>query len=220
MPFKDHYKTLEIAPNAGLHDIKKAYRQLAHRYHPDKNKDNQFATAHFREIQEAYHTLSNTQRRARYDEERWLSGYSMKKQPESITPEWLLRQSQKLSAHMATVDTFRMSHVALHDYVMLMLSDDHMAILQQAGNGDINSAIVQELLKAIKSLDYPYLQVIAQRLVLLAGSDEVLINNIASLVQQRKEQYTWEKYKPYIMLGTALFFCFLMYLYVHFTRHR
>lgn len=61
---KDYYHILGIARNATKDDIKKAYRDLAHKYHPDKKGGNE---DRFKEINEAYHTLADDQKRAHYD---------------------------------------------------------------------------------------------------------------------------------------------------------
>src|SRR6266850_1855854 len=106
---KDYYKTLEVTTTATAQEIKQAYRKLAHQYHPDKNPDNQFAEAHFKELQEAYSVLSHTHRRRKYDEVCWLNGMSIRSRTEQhVTPEWILQECTKLSKHMASVDTYRM----------------------------------------------------------------------------------------------------------------
>ena len=64
----DFYKTLEVARNASEREIKKSYRRLAMKYHPDRNTDNPGAEEKFKEIQEAYAILSDEQKRAAYDQ--------------------------------------------------------------------------------------------------------------------------------------------------------
>ncbi|KAF2875525.1 hypothetical protein BDV95DRAFT_484817 [Massariosphaeria phaeospora] len=64
---KDYYKLLGIEKDATEQEIKKAYRKLAIIHHPDKNPDDETAAERFKEIQEAHETLSDTQKRARYD---------------------------------------------------------------------------------------------------------------------------------------------------------
>jgi len=64
---KDPYKTLGVERKAGDDEIKKAYRKLARRYHPDTNPDNATAEERFKEVQEAYSILSDTDRRKAYD---------------------------------------------------------------------------------------------------------------------------------------------------------
>jgi len=65
---KDLYKTLELSKTADATEIKKAYRMLAKKYHPDKNPDDKTAEAKFKEVAEAYEILSDTTKRATYDQ--------------------------------------------------------------------------------------------------------------------------------------------------------
>ena len=64
--YKDYYALLDIDPDATIEQIKKAYRKLAKQYHPDVNDSND-AADRFREITEAYDTLTDPDRRRRYD---------------------------------------------------------------------------------------------------------------------------------------------------------
>ncbi len=67
MKYKDYYAILGVARNADEATIKKAYRKLAHKYHPDVSKDPQ-GEAKFKEIAEAYATLKDPEKRAAYDQ--------------------------------------------------------------------------------------------------------------------------------------------------------
>ncbi|MFT3732174.1 MAG: DnaJ C-terminal domain-containing protein [Hyphomicrobium sp.] len=82
MEFKDYYKTLGVARDATQDDIKKAYRQLARKYHPDINKEPD-AEAKFKEVGEAYEVLSDTEKRAAYDQlgKDWKAGQEFKPPP-------------------------------------------------------------------------------------------------------------------------------------------
>jgi len=64
---KDYYDILGISKNASYEDIKKAYRKLAIRYHPDKNTGSKTAEEKFKEAAEAYEVLSNPERKKIYD---------------------------------------------------------------------------------------------------------------------------------------------------------
>ena len=66
MEFKDYYKTLGIAKGASADDIKKAYRRLARKYHPDVSKEAD-ASARMAEVNEANAVLSDPEKRAAYD---------------------------------------------------------------------------------------------------------------------------------------------------------
>ena len=67
MSYKDYYKTLGVAKDATAKDIKKAYRKLAAKYHPDKNPNDNAAEEKFKEINEANEVLSNKEKREKYD---------------------------------------------------------------------------------------------------------------------------------------------------------
>jgi curved DNA-binding protein len=67
MEFIDYYKTLGINKAASDSDIKKAYRKMARKYHPDVNPDNQEAEKKFKEVNEANEVLSNVDNRKKYD---------------------------------------------------------------------------------------------------------------------------------------------------------
>ena len=68
MAKRDYYEVLGVLKSASTDEIKKAYRKLALKYHPDRNKDNKEAEAKFKEASEAYHVLSDKGRKSNYDQ--------------------------------------------------------------------------------------------------------------------------------------------------------
>ena len=68
MSDQDFYTTLGVSRTASEDEIKKAYRKLAMKYHPDRNQGNKEAEEKFKEVQKAYDTLSDKQKRAMYDQ--------------------------------------------------------------------------------------------------------------------------------------------------------
>lgn len=73
MAFIDYYKTLGVDRNASADDIKKAYRKLARKHHPDVNPGDKDANLKFQQLNEAYEVLSNEENRKKYDQygENW-----------------------------------------------------------------------------------------------------------------------------------------------------
>ena len=68
MEYKDYYKVLGVDKNATTEEIKKAYRNLAKKYHPDKNPGDKAAEEKFKEINEANEVLSDSEKRAKYEQ--------------------------------------------------------------------------------------------------------------------------------------------------------
>src|SRR5258708_3016360 len=67
MDYKDYYKVLGVSKGASADDIKKAFRKLARKYHPDVNPGDKKAEEKFKEINEAYEVLSDPDKRKKYD---------------------------------------------------------------------------------------------------------------------------------------------------------
>ena len=68
MAKRDYYDILGVAKGADADEIKKAYRKMAIKYHPDKNEGDKAAEEKFKEAAEAYEVLSNAEKRQRYDQ--------------------------------------------------------------------------------------------------------------------------------------------------------
>jgi molecular chaperone DnaJ len=77
---KDFYKILGVSPNASTEEIKKIYRRLAKKYHPDANPGNKVAEEKFKEVSEAYDILSDPEKRKQYDRMRTL-GFDLGSSP-------------------------------------------------------------------------------------------------------------------------------------------
>src|SRR5258705_12834210 len=68
MAKRDYYEVLGVNRDAAEDDLKKSYRRLAMKWHPDRNPDNPSAEEHFKEAKEAYEVLSDPNKRAAYDQ--------------------------------------------------------------------------------------------------------------------------------------------------------
>jgi len=214
MQVKDHYKTLGVKPSSGIAEIKKAYRALAVKYHPDKNPDSAWSEAHFKEISDAYGVLSDPKKRAAYDEDRWLSGVGQRTSyQEGVTPAWLKKVSEELNVSLAKMDTHRLRQHTLQAYIMMILTDAHLGVLQSEGDREVNYAIIKEVIKATHHLELKYLDVILEALLVVAGDDEVAKTTIGNYTSYRVKRERKERMIPYIVMAVTLLLCALMYLF-------
>ncbi len=214
MYLKDHYKTLGVGADAATVAIKKAYRALAVRYHPDKNPGDVFCEARFREVAEAYYVLSDKDRRAAYDNERWLSGmgHGVKGQ-EAVTPAWLYRVCTELNVSLALMDTHRMSQSTLQAYIMLILSDAHIGVLHREGNVAERKAIIDELIKATARLELRYLDMVINGMMAIAAGDTGMNSTVQQYATRRAADDRRQRMFPYVVIAVTLALCIFMYLY-------
>lgn len=195
-------------------DIKKAYRALAVKYHPDKNPDNVWSEAQFKEVNEAYSVLGDAIKRAKYDDDRWLAGMGSKTTyNDAVTPQWLMKVCVELNASLSKMDTHRMSQRTLQAYILLILEDAHLGILMLENDTKTNNAIISELLKATAKLELKYLDAILMPLRTIAGENEAVRQQIDAYAIGRQREEQRERLFPYIVLLVTLALCVFMYIY-------
>jgi curved DNA-binding protein CbpA len=211
---KNYYAVLGVRKDATTHELRRAYRDLAKKFHPDVAQDNPFAETHFATISEAYEILSNPDSRRAYDEERWLRGHDTRsKAARSITPEWIRAESLRLREHMRSIDTYRMNHAALREYVEALLSDEHLSVLQKEPG--IRKLIFSDILTSIEGINYRHIPAIMEQLQRLAADDTMLLQKAQTWVHERERDERWNRYRPIIVLTAATLLCLLLWWLSH-----
>ncbi len=211
---KDYYKILEIPPTATPDAIKQAYRKLAFKYHPDKTFGDKLAEHKFKDIVEAYETLSDKHKKINYD-------YDYKKQTEngtktftappppppqaaqangngsSRTPQSLLKIFIEVRRSVEGIDHRgkKIKQQALYNRLYELLSQNNIALLHSYGNVKVNQQIVNNVLKCCRFLAYPYVQDLSPRLARVAGADNATIEKIYQFTRQKKRWSFWDMHK-------------------------
>lgn len=213
MQLKDYYKILEVTPLATHQEIKRSFRGLALKYHPDKNNGDHLSAALFREVQEAWEVLSDPKQREEYNYKRWYNRSIGEAFTEHVhTPSGILAECRRLRNYTVSMNIFQVDYDALSFHIRQLLSDSNIGILQQFNETSINRTVNKVLLTAAEPLPLPYLQPIALLLVKLAGNDESMIREVNEAVRQRKRRASWDKYKWIVVLAITAAICGIMYL--------
>lgn len=204
----DYYKLLGVPPTATADEIKKAYRQLALKYHPDRNQGNKESEKKFKEVTEAYETLSDNECRESYDL-RFNKIKSDEKKGsqtnsgEKVTANTFLNFFKDLDQKIADADSDRINQRNLFDTINDVLTDKNIDFLIKYGDVEVNRRIIDTVLSCCEPLGYDshplqsfvYIEVINPKLVRLAGADNEIIQKIFN--QNKKEKFGnyWGLYK-------------------------
>ena len=209
---KDYYKILRIPYNANEKEIKKSYRQLAMKFHPDKNEGNPLADDHFKELQEAYAILSNPGRRSAYNQQRWYH-YSNRKQYDipPVTADSILHKCKALKRYITTLNSHYINRQALNNYILDCLSPSNLQQLISGHDKLANENIITELLKSTHHLPYKNVQKICALLTSLACDDNRVIKNINNYLKEKKYLNYRHKFMPLIVLIISLLICIFIY---------
>jgi len=211
MPHKDYYNILGVKPSASAEEIKRSYRRLALKFHPDKNPDDVLAEAFFKDITEAYSILSDTTKREDYHFKRFNTyNYSYDSVP-AITPKSILKDAIGLKTLLEKTDPYRINRDALLLQVEQVLSESNIRLLSDEKDIAVNEALVDALLPVCKPLKYSVAENIAVKLRELANEDYKIENSIATFLKLQKKRDYWERYKTLVAIIITILLCAIIY---------
>ena len=210
---KDYYKTLNIPVNASPADIKKAYRTLAMRFHPDKNAGDKYAEAFFKELQEAYTVLSNPHERRVYTQKRFYNTASSQKFEgnAALTPVHFLEECKQLESYVRSLDFFRMDKPGLHGHIMKLVLPSTLHMLERFGETATNDKIVDALLNSVQPLPLFLAKDVTNMLSAIQPKSEQATERIAVFLKVKKQEAFWDRYQLPVLIAVTLFICVLIY---------
>jgi len=212
MELKDYYSILRIPVTATAADIKKAYREMAQKFHPDKNQGNPESTVFFAEIKEAYEVLINPSRKEYYLQQRWYAQSSgRKKYDQPITPVSVLKRMLELDKYVSRLDTHRMNKKGLNDYLLEILSEETIQKLNGFREPAISDEIIRTVLNTSQNLPLLFAEPLTNRLRKLNATDSS-ISVLDSFIRRKKRSAKVELLKPWLILLCVVAISILIWL--------
>jgi hypothetical protein len=209
---KDYYSILELSPSATTDEIKKAYRRLAHLYHPDKGNNDAYAVARFSDIKEAYEVLTNPLKKDYYMQERWyLQSIGKKFSRETVTAVSILKQMLELCQYVSKLDAHRMYHEGLLNHINTILSDENIELINSFNDTAVNNEIVVSAIKSANPLPWRFVPSLLNRLDKIKTTDPAISKKKEQFVRHHKQINYWEKRKVWIMLLIVLLICLVIF---------
>jgi len=212
MHLKDYYSILKLETSATIPEIKKAYRKLALRLHPDKNHNDPYAAAQFAEIKEAYEVLTDPAKKEYYLQQRWFNQSRGKRASQAvITPVNILLQTLELEKQVSTLDVFRMDKKGLQEYILELLNDSTIAQLQPFHEVETNREIIKTVIRALQPLPPAYTGSILTQLDKLSAGDPIAGATIEGFIRRSGQKARREKYSLILIIAATLILCLLIY---------
>lgn len=207
---KDHYRTLGISPQSGPDEIRKSYRSLVKRYHPDRHPDDRAVHAQFREIQEAYETLTDPLLRDAWLQERWLlasQGLSTSTMP-ILTATDILKRLLVIERGFAAEDPWRADRISRIRKISELLSPENMDILKQ--DAEQMDGVAETIIRCGKHLETEGLDHLIVLTKTLIAEDHPALASLHRIYAEKKSEERWNKWKPLVLLTLALIGCLLI----------
>ena len=211
MHSKNHYDVLGVGIHATAAEIKKAYRRLALLNHPDTAGTASSATVRFLEIAEAHRVLTNPYERRIYDQSR-LTRSNYEPEPPA-TPERLLDICKDLNKSLRTMSKQMVLAERLEAFILLILNEEHVEILQKSGDVALKDALVAEILTATNHLDAERIGEISQRLRMLCPENPELIRSISQAHAKHVAAMRRRKWTPIAAIAVTIVLCAFIYWY-------
>jgi len=217
---KDYYKILEIHSEATIDEIKRSYRQLALKYHPDRNNGDKRYEEIFKYITEAYTILIDIDKRKRYDSERLKESGNRdtSQESEKITPITFLKIFNDIKNKVLQAQPGNINSFALFSSINEILSNQHIDFLMQVATPEVNKMIIGEILICASFINDSSYEIIKPKLLTLANRDENLIDTIRkfkqkipteNIVRQPIKQKSSGGFTPIFFILCAIFIIFI-----------
>ncbi len=207
---KDYYSILSVKPSAYADEIKRSYRKLAMKYHPDKNPDDKIAAMVFSDIMEAYGILKEAEKRKVYDYKRVTVYGNNTSARNEKTANSILEDASKLTELVASSDRFRLNRDALFVQLKHIIDSKNTLLLNELDDSTIN-LFIENVLYCCKPLNYKQSTEICRQFLVLTKEYSLAEEKVSLFLKAQLRTQKWEDNKVIVAIIFALVICLLMF---------
>ena len=212
MPLKDYYLLLNVKPGADIISIKRAFRKLAHTYHPDKSGGNKLNHDYYVELQEAYSTLTDPEKREAYHYQRWLEKATGNELDNALSAVEILKlflQAEKniSQSNQFNIDTYRMGR-----QLISLFSSARLRIIAGEQNPELVSSVNKIALSIAGIINVSDINLLADHLKKHLPDWTVYEKDWKELVRKKEYKNKINNLRMPIALAVAVLLCLLFYI--------
>ena len=203
----NHYHTLEVFPGSSMDEIRKAYRRLAIKYHPDKTHGDESLAKKFIEVHEAYEILNDAVKRKEYDR---THGFNVWRNERITNPHSILQQALKLHHYVKMIDSNFIDRDALAYHISKILSAYNIELILKS-EMELKRKLLMESISISRLLRYKALPPFIEKFNMLANGDENSKQLINEYFAERKRIHQYERAAPILVIIITILLCLMIY---------
>lgn len=209
-PTTNWYEVLGISPNANKIQINKAFRKLAHQFHPDKNPVKENATEQFQLIKEAYQILSDEVLRTAFDKQLSLNVPNQFHYYQNAQE--LITAVKKLTGEIQLQNMFFIDRDLLLFQLQTFISTNNIQLLQSNPNGVYIELMLQEQFNLAKHLPFKMCTPLFKNWLTITNKNAILKKQVELFIQKKRMNYIWEIMKPIVAILLSMIMAIFIYL--------
>lgn len=211
MAVKDYYLILGLEAGADVTAIKKAFRKLAMQYHPDKTGSTRENDLHYRELQEAYQTLSDPYKREQYLYSRWLERSMGKGLDHAITPTEIIQLFLKAEQYLSGTDHFRTNRKLLVHQVVHTFSRQRLDIIAVTNDQSMIDTVASTALKLCNRFNAEQIRTLQTHFECILSKSEKILHQWDELLLARQRMEEREQWKFPVLILITILLCIAIY---------
>jgi hypothetical protein len=212
MPLKDYYLLLNVKPGADIISIKRAFRRLAHTYHPDKSGGNKLNHDYYTELQEAYSTLTDPEKREAYHYQRWLEKATGNELDDALSAVEILKLFLQVEKNISQSNQFNIDTYRMGRQLISLFSTTRLRIIAGEQNPELVSSVNKIALSLAGIINVSDINLLADHLKKHLPDWTVYEKDWKELVRKKEYKNKINNLRMPIALAVAVLLCLLFYI--------